>query len=450
MKLILKLCFFAILWLPLVAQAQLSGGGEAYPELKTNQKALKAWQDLRFGMFIHWDPVSLRGQEIGWSRGTSIPISDYDNLYREFNPVLFNAAEWVKTAKEAGMKYMVLVTKHHDGFCLWPSAYTDYDIASTPYGKDIVGQLATECKKQGLLFGTYYSVLDWHHPDYTTRHGADTRPVDSTTMVKYIDYLHNQVAELINKYHTNILWYDGEWEKSWTHKDGMKLYKFCRDLKDNLIINNRVDKGRKGMGGISEAKFAGDYWTPEQKIGNFDVVNAWESCITIGKQWAWKPNDEIKSTRELIHTLALTAGGGGNLLLNVGPMLDGRMEQRQINRLNEMGAWLKRYGASIYGTRGGPYKPTNNLSSTHFKNKIFLHILNWPEGTLTLPSLEKVHIKSIKRMNGELLTFKDDGQNLVINLPEKAPNPYDTVIIIELDQSAETINPMEITTKLPS
>ena len=170
MKSILKFCLFAVLCLPLSAQAQLSGGGEDYPELKTNQKALKAWQDLRFGMFIHWGPVSLRGQEIGWSRGTSIPISDYDNLYHEFNPVLFNAAEWVKTAKEAGMKYLVLVTKHHDGFCLWPSAYTDYDIASTPYGKDIVGQLATECKKQGLLFGTYYSVLDWHHPDYTTRH----------------------------------------------------------------------------------------------------------------------------------------------------------------------------------------------------------------------------------------------------------------------------------------
>ena len=198
------------------------------------------------------------------------------------------------------------------------------------------------------------------------------------------------------------------------------------------------------MGGISVAKFAGDYWTPEQKIGNFDVVNPWESCITIGKQWAWKPNDEIKSTRELIHTLALTAGGGGNLLLNVGAMLDGRMEQRQINRLKEMGSWLKKYGTSIYGTQGWPFKPTKNIASTHKKKKIYLHILNWPERKLILPALRKVHVRSIKIMGGPSLTYTNNNQNLVIYLPTQAPDPYDTVIIIELSQSAETINPMEI------
>ncbi len=137
--------------------SQLSGGGEANPDLHTNLQALQQWESLRFGMFIHWGPVSLRGTEIGWSRGTSVPVTDYDSLYKEFNPVLFDADEWVRIAKEAGMKYLVLVTKHHDGFCLWPSEYTDYDIASTPYGKDIVRQLADACKQQGILFGTYYS-----------------------------------------------------------------------------------------------------------------------------------------------------------------------------------------------------------------------------------------------------------------------------------------------------
>ncbi len=146
------------------------------PDLQTNLESLKKWQDMRFGMFIHWGPVSLRGTEIGWSRGTHVSIEDYDNLYKEFNPVLFNAADWVSTAKKAGMKYIVITTKHHDGFSLWPTDVSDYDIASTPYGKDILRQLSDECRKQGIVFGTYYSILDWHHPDYTTRYGGDPRP----------------------------------------------------------------------------------------------------------------------------------------------------------------------------------------------------------------------------------------------------------------------------------
>lgn len=449
MKIIINLCIISVLWLPLVAQAQLSGGGEAHPDIKTNLKALKSWQDLRFGMFIHWGPVSLRGQEIGWSRGKSIPIEDYDHLYKEFNPVLFNATEWVKTAKDAGMKYMVLVTKHHDGFCLWPSAYTDYDIASTPYGKDIVGQLAAECKKQGILFGTYYSILDWHHPDYTTRHGNDPRPVENSDMSKYIEYLHNQVAELINKYHTNILWYDGEWEKSWTHEDGMELYKFCRDLKDNLIINNRVDKGRKGMGGISEAKFAGDYWTPEQKIGNFDVENPWESCITVGTQWAWKPNDKIKTTRELIHTLARTTGGGGNLLLNVGPMLDGRIEQRQISRLKKVGDWLKKYGESIYGTTGGPYKPTKEFASTRKDHQIYLHLLTTPGKVINLPGLPKIKVKKVNVMDGPTLEFKQNKNGITIHLPGTPPDLNNTVLVMTLNKESASIQPVEMKDSSP-
>jgi len=167
--------------------AQLSGGGEANPSLHTNKEALQRWEALRFGMFIHWGPVSLRGTEIGWSRGTSVPVTDYDSLYKEFNPVLFDADEWVRIAKEAGMRYMILVTKHHDGFCLWPSEYTDYDIASTPYGKDIVRQLADACQRQGILFGTYYSILDWWNPLYPASHGKPEKDLARADMKKYTE-----------------------------------------------------------------------------------------------------------------------------------------------------------------------------------------------------------------------------------------------------------------------
>ena len=220
---------FGVLSLVLVAilclrAQQLGGGGEAYPNLKTNVASLAKWQDMRFGLFIHWGPVTLRGTEIGWSRGTQVPVADYDSLYKEFNPVLFTAREWVAAAKSAGVKYLVITTKHHDGFSLWDSRQIDYDIMSTPFHRDVVKELSEECIHQGIVFGTYYSILDWRHPYYTTRHGDDPRPVRAADMPLYIDYLKKQVAELVQTYKIRILWFDGQWEDSWTHKDGMDLY----------------------------------------------------------------------------------------------------------------------------------------------------------------------------------------------------------------------------------
>jgi len=315
-----------------------SGGGEANPGLKTNQQSLENWKAMRFGMFIHWGPVALRGTEIGWSRGDGVKVDEYDNLYKEFNPVLFNAADWVKAAKEAGMKYIVIVSKHHDGFTMWDSKVTNYKITASPFGRDVLREISDECRKQGILFCTYYSIADWHNLLYATRHGSDTRPLDSANMPVYIKYLKAQLSELILNYGTNLIWFDGEWEGAWTHEEGMDLYKYCRSLKDDLLINNRVDKGRDGMKGKTvSGKFAGDFGTPEQEVGNYDNEQAWESCITMCNQWSWKPNDSIKSLKQCIQMLVRSCGGGGNLLLNVSPMLDGRMELRQINRL-----WYKR------------------------------------------------------------------------------------------------------------
>jgi len=424
---------------------RLGGGGEASPRLETNAASLTKWKEMRFGMFIHWGPVTLRGTEIGWSRGTQVRIEEYDSLYTEFNPVLFSAREWVAAAKAAGMKYLVITSKHHDGFCLWDSKYTDYDVMATPFHRDVLKELADECGRQGIMFCTYYSILDWHHPHYTTRYAGDARPVEKSDMNLYRKYLKNQIGELVNTYHTNILWFDGEWEKSWTHEDGMDLYAYARGLNDNMLINNRVDKGREGMKGMTTSeKFAGDFGTPEQEIGLFNNENPWESCITIGRQWSWKPNDKLKSLKECIQILAKTAGGGGNLLLNISPMPDGRIEARQIDRVRGIGRWLEKYGESIYGTAGGPLKPTSWLASTRKGNRIYVHLLAPPRNELRLPTIPHRKIKGVHVLSGPELPFRDDGNQVVVTLPREPVDENDAVLVLNLDGSAEGLAALEV------
>lgn len=419
-----------------------SGGGEAYPDLQTNMKSLEAFSDLKFGMFIHWGPVSLRGTEIGWSRGRDVPISEYDNLYKEFNPVLFDADAWVKTASDAGMKYIIFTSKHHDGFCMWPSAYTDYDIGSSPFGRDVLQELADACKKYDIRFGLYHSIADWHHPHYTTRYGGDPRPVEDSDMDIYIEYLKNQVRELVERYDPFLIWFDGEWEASWTHEMGMDMYAYLRGLKNDILINNRVDKGRKGMEGTTLGnQFAGDYATPEQRIGEFDFENPWETCMTICQQWAWKPNDKMKSLDESLHTLIRTIGGGGNLLYNVGPMLDGRFEQRQVDMLQQMGRWIEEHEEAIYGTKGGPYIPNENYVSTRKGRSIFIYLLNQELKELNLLMPSGMEIKDVSNLSsGKKLEYKITDRHIDITLG--AGNDLPRVIEIETDSETKDIEPI--------
>jgi alpha-L-fucosidase len=424
----------------------IGGAGEANPTLKTNAVALKNFQDMRFGMFVHWGPISLKGTEIGWSRGREVPISTYDSLYLQFNPVNFNANDWIGIAKEAGMKYFVITSKHHDGFALWPSEFTDFDIASTPYKKDVLKEMELACEQQGILFGTYHSVLDWHHPDYTTRYGGDPRPVDSTTMVRYKKYLFNQVKELVQNYHTNILWFDGQWEGSWTHKDGMELYKFIRDMRDDILINNRVDKGFKGMAGMTDsvAKYAGDYGTPEQRIGGFNRDYPWESCITVGDQWAWKPNEKLKSVDNIVHTLIKTVGGDGNLLLNVGPMPDGRIEPRQVDLLKGVGKWLTVNGEGVYGTRGGPFLPGDKMASTHKGQFVYLHVMDKTIKEIRLPLPQGVKATRVSILGGKSVSYDNREKELLIRVPENISDSPAYVVKIRLNRNAADIQPIEI------
>jgi len=258
--------------------------------------ALKNWQDMRFGMFIHWGPVSLTGKEIGWSRGRETPIEVYDNLYRRFNPKDFNADAWVKVAKDAGMKYIVLTTKHHDGFCLWDTKLTDFNIMNSPFHRDVVKELAAACKRGGIAFGTYYSVCDWHHPDFPLTSPGGKVKREMFDLDAYNRYLLGQISELITNYGPLItLWND---VPQMFQGRGVKTIEMARRLQPDIVINNRTGDG-------------GDFDTPEQRVGAFNLERPWESCMTLSahNHWAWGgTNDGVKPLAACLEMLIRGAG----------------------------------------------------------------------------------------------------------------------------------------------
>jgi alpha-L-fucosidase len=386
--------------------------------------ALAHWQSLRFGMFIHWGPVSLTGKEIGWSRGAQTPIEVYDNLFKQFNPTNFNADEWVAIAKAAGMKYIVLTTKHHDGFCLWDTKLTDYNIMNSPFHRDVVKELAAACKKQGIEFGAYYSTCDWYNTNWPATSPGGRAKREKYDMDAYEKYLQGQITELIENYGPLItIWNDVPAPYG---KRGADTIKLVRRLQPNILINNRTGDG-------------GDYDTPEQKIGNFQMDRPWESCMTVSAHdhWAWGgAKDGVKSTAACLDMLIRAAGGDGNVLLNVGPRPDGMIDPEQSNRLKEVGAWLAKNGEAIYGTRGGPWKPTKNIVSTRKGNTVYLHVLKSENGRIELPALP-AKIKSAALLNGANVTVSQKDGKWVVEIPELGLlDPVDTIVKLELDRPA--------------
>ncbi len=388
---------------------------------------LQWWREARFGLFVHWGPVSLKGTEIGWSRagerrgyrgpGTLVPTDVYDNLYKEFNPTQFNATEWVKIAQAAGMKYIVFTSRHHDGFSMFDTQASDYKITSplSPYRRDIVKQLADASHAASLKFGLYYSQPNWHHPDAFTPDRHD----------RYLAYLQAQVRELCSNYgRLDILWFDGL-GKTAVDYGAVEVNRMARELQPHLLINNR--------NGLPE-----DFDTPEQRVGKYQDNRPWESCITICKQWAWKPEDTMKSLEECLQTLVRCVGGDGNLLFNVGPMPDGRIEPRQVDRLKEMGAWLTKNGESIYATRGGPWHPKSEFASTRKGNTVYLHVFRWSKDTLELPALPHA-VKSAMLLGGGRATARQQGDKLTITVDPAARAAIDTIVKLELAGSAMDI-----------
>ena len=338
------------------------------------------------------------------------------------------------------MKYVVLTTKHHDGFCLWDTKQTEHNVMRSPLGRDVVGELAAACRKEGLAFGTYYSTCDWHHPAFPLGSPGGTTKKPNPDLKAYDAYLQAQVTELLTKYGPLFtIWFDVP--QSYDQSYGIPMVKKIRAIQPDLMINNRAySLGGRGSGIGTQLK-VGDYDTPEQRIGGFQIDRPWETCMTICRQWAWKPNDTMKSLEECLHTLIRTNGGNGNLLFNVGPMPSGKIEPRQVERLREMGAWLAKNGETIYATRGGPWKPTPDLACTRKADKIYLHLLRRTDDAVSLraPSLT---IKSARVFNGPAVPFSVKDGTLDLTVPSNAWQPIDTIIELTVSGSAMDILPL--------
>ncbi|GMU20425.1 MAG: hypothetical protein AMXMBFR13_05220 [Phycisphaerae bacterium] len=384
------------------------------------------FRDARFGMFIHWGPVSLKGTEIGWSRGgprrgmsssgAQVPAVVYDDLYREFNPTEFDAREWVALAQAAGMRYLVFTTKHHDGFSMFDSALTEYKITRSPFGRDVVRELADACQEAGLRLGFYYSPVDWYHSDYRTdNHG------------RYLAFMHGQLRELCTRYgRVDIIWFDGLGGAA-TDWDSERLFAEIRSHQPNVLINNR-------------AGLPADYDTPEQVVGRLQTDRPWETCMTLGDQWSYRPNDNIKSLDDCIRILVRTIGGDGNLLLNVGPTPTGEIEPRQAQRLREIGQWVRPRAESLYGTRAGPFAPGPWGLSTHKSNRIYLHVMHWEGESIALPPIERRIVRASLLPEGQV-ECRQSVNGIELAVPQKDRDPVDTVVVLQLDGLASKANP---------
>ena len=410
----------------------LQGGTQsvaASGETRAQREARMAWwREARFGMFIHWGPVSLTGLEISWSRANSnpkcpnkgpTPVDVYDRLYQQFNPTRFDANEWVETARAAGMKYMILTAKHCDGFLLWHSQADGYNMASTPFKRDICGELATAAHGRGMKIGWYFSPMDWRDPDFRTERNA-----------AFLGRMQKEVKELLSNYgRIDVLWFD--WDGREPMYDQPNTYAIVRGLQPGIILTNRLDLGI-GNNDNQILSANADYYTPEQRVGQYDDQRPWETCMTLGTQWSWKPNDAIKSTAEVIQILARTAGGDGNLLLNVGPMPDGRIEPRQVEVLRQVGVWLGANGESLYGTRGGPFRPTPTLVSTRKGNVVYVHVLKWTDERIVLPPLPKKIVQARLLAGGTVPVVQTDSA-VTLTVPKPNAQDVDTIVKLMLD-----------------
>jgi alpha-L-fucosidase len=450
----------------LVVLGVITVGCALRPPLETENKQQREqhmtwWRDAKFGMFIHWGLYAIpsgewKGKEIGgtgeWIMNSArIPIPEYELLAKQFNPVRFDADQWVQIAKNAGVKYIVITSKHHDGFCLWDSKVTKYDIVdATPFKRDMLGELAEACHNQGIRLCFYHSIMDWHHPDaqgpnYPTYNTTRKRNPHFGRYAK--KYLKPQIKELLTKYgDIGVLWFDGEWIPEWTEPQGRDMYDFVLGLQPNIIVNNRVGKGRGGMKGLTKkGYFAGDFGTPEQEIPNTGMPGVdWESCMTMNDTWGYKKNDhKWKSAEDLLHKLVEIVSKGGNFLLNVGPTAEGLIPQPSIERLQIMGEWLKVNGESIYGTTASPFEKLSWGRCTQKPGKLYLHVFDWPmDGKIKIPDLrnefEEAYLLADEKHN-RLVVAREEN-DVVINVPEKPFDLTDTVVVLKIKGLPDVID----------
>ena len=450
MQVIIVLLLASFSW----AMVDLSHVPQINETQQERDERMQWFRDAKFGLFIHWGPCSITQTEISWGRDAErtmdirngakpseqveryghdfyIPGDLYDSLYKYFNPVKFDADQWVQTARDAGMQYVVFTAKHHDGFSNYHTELSDYSIASTPFKRDIVKELTDACHKVGMKVGLYYSTRDWYHPDYLV---GDN--------VKYDTFYRGQVEELLTNYgDVDVIWFDHVGGKDWSKWQFDELFAMMYKRNPNLIINNRgakfcgprtpEDKGPA----TPEIKTMteGDFYTPEGRIGKMDLARDWESCIHVGKGWSYRGEGGFKSQDECIKMLVSCTTGGGNLLLNFGPRPEGTFTDAETTVAAAMGQWLKIYGEAIYGTRGGPYINGQWGGSCHKGNKLYLHVFEWPADGLVLDALP-AKVLSARTLTGAAVRFAQNNGELFISVPTSHRKTPVTVIELTLDQ----------------
>ena len=398
---------------------------------ETRAKRIAWWTEARFGMFIHWGLYSLIGHQEWVMESEGVPIPQYEKLAQHFHPKPGFATEWAKLAKRAGQKYMVLTTKHHEGFCLWDTQLTNYNAKQQGPKRDLVREFVEAARAEGLRVGFYYSLMDWHHPD-GIRCGTD-----EAARKRFVEYTHGLLRELLTNYgKIDILWYDVNQPLTTEQWDADKMNKMVFDLQPEIIVNNR-----NGLDG--------DFGTPEHTIKA--ESRPWESCDTMNLGWGFQLHDtEWKSPKRIVDDLTICAQQGGNYLLNIGPEPDGTVPPASVTILETAGKWLATNGESIYGTQGGASVSFGNYTNfTRKGNTLYIHVYFWPSHTPAAQWLDfyqpptvvaiggvRCKVLSAKLLKtGKPLTVHQDAISLrITGLPEQAPDSPTSVIACECDQ----------------
>lgn len=403
------------------------------------------FEDARFGIFIHWGGYSVIGRD-EWAREMfHIPQAEYDTYALRLNPVHYDPVAWVKLAKNAGARYMVITSKHHEGFSMFRTRQSDYGIAKTPYAGDPLKMLADAARRNDMRLGFYYSIMDWHHPDYAPKRAWEpVNPDVHPDLDRYIDnFAKKQIQELLTGYgDVAVMWFDGQWEHSSAEMHSDEIYETIRSLQPNALINDRLFHG--------PSQHHGDFGTPEQFVPATGMTDAagkpmlWEACATINtSSWGYnKYETEFKTSRDLIRMLIEVVSKGGNLLLNVGPTPDGRIQDEFVTRLNAMGDWMKQNGAAIYGTKASPFPRLPFFGrATQKGNLVYLHVFQWPvDGKLHVPGLRNlVHSAKLLADPDSSLPVVRDQDEIVISLPKTPPNDVASVVVLTLDGAADPL-----------
>ncbi|HEY3281892.1 MAG TPA: alpha-L-fucosidase [Armatimonadota bacterium] len=390
---------------------------ELTPEQQDRERRLGWFRDARFGMFIHWGLYAQLGRHEWVMNRERIPVEEYERLADAWKPKPNAARTWARLAKQAGMRYMVMTTKHHEGFCLFDSQLTDYNAAKRGPGRDLVAEYVEAARAEGLRVGFYYSMMDWHHLD-----GARCKH-DEAARRRFVDFIHGQVRELCSNYgKLDILWYDVSWPLDAEGWESAKMNAMVRGLQPDIIINDR-------------SQLPEDFGTPEQHITPEKGGRAWEACMTFNESWGYTPIDtKWKSAWDVVSMLRQVAAGGGNLLLNIGPTPEGDVPPPCDTNLLEAGKWMEKYGASIYDATD-PMQQEWGITGafTRKGDKLYYHCNRWPGEELAIGGLI-CKVLSAKLMGGREVAFTQVKDRLLLKgLPKEAPEPLDTVIELKVE-----------------